>query len=81
MYREDSVTKTNDGGLKNMKCEHKVVWICPNTEDVARCPVRLVDKYLGLCPPYRKNNFYLRSLDNNNNFIFSHEQNMIRHSK
>ena len=29
MYREDSVTKTNRGGLKDMKKERKVVWIKP----------------------------------------------------
>ena len=37
----------------------------PST-NINRCPVRLVDKYMGLCPPVdqkvKKRNFYLRSL-------------------
>ena len=62
VYEEDTVTKTNDGGLVNMKRDRKVVWIYPaaNSE---RDPVRLVDKYLSLCPDFhRKPNFYLHSL-------------------
>ena len=63
VYREDSVTKTHDGGLKDMRHERKTVWIYPNAGNVARCPVRLIDKYLSLCPKItRRSNFYLQSL-------------------
>ena len=59
VYSEDTVTKANDGGLKNMKSERKVVWDFPSS-NINRCPVRLVDKYLSLCPRYYlKPNFYL----------------------
>ena len=50
VYREDTVTKTNKGGLKDMKRERKIVWITPS-KNVNRCPVRLVGKYLSLLPP------------------------------
>ena len=66
MYREDTITKTNDGGLNNMKKERKVVWVFPSS-DVNRCPVRLVDKYMSLCPQIskvgKKPNFYFRPLE------------------
>ena len=65
VYTEDTVIKTNDGGLASMKKERKIVWISPSN-NMNRCPVRLVDKYLSLCPevdPKLKPNFYLRSLD------------------
>ena len=62
VYREDNITKTNDGGLKDLRKERKVVWVYPS-KDTTRCTVRLVDKYLSLCPDYRKkSNFYLQSL-------------------
>ena len=62
MYREDTVTKTHDGGLNDMRRDQKIVWVYPS-EDKTRCPVRLVEKYLSLCTPYqKKNNFYLQSL-------------------
>ena len=63
VYREDSVTKTHNGGLNDMRQERKVVWVYPS-ENVIRCPVRLVAKYLSLCPPgyIKKPNFYLKSL-------------------
>ena len=67
VYYEDTCTKTNDGGLKHMHKERKIVWIFPSKENVNRCTVRLVDKYLGPCPPKTtKSNFYLRSLDKPN---------------
>ena len=50
VYREDAVSKTHDGGIADRKTDRKEVWIYPN-DDVNRCPVRLIDKYLGLCPP------------------------------
>ena len=66
VYREDSVTKTNDGGIKSLKKERKVVWVYPAKNSI-RCPVRLVDKYMSLLPPVRPNvkkqNFYLRELE------------------
>ena len=69
MYTEDTVTKTNDGGLNSMRNEHKVRWIHP-LDDPVRCPVRLIDKYMSLCPPVTmksmKPNFYLRSLEKYN---------------
>ena len=62
VYREDTVTKTNRGGLRDMKKERKVVWIKPN-KNVKRCPVRIVSKYLGLLPEGGiKPNLYLHSL-------------------
>ena len=66
VYREDSVTKTNDGGLKHMRKQRKIVWVHPS-QDINRDPVRLVEKYISLCPPVsvktKKFNFYLRSLE------------------
>ena len=49
VYREDTVTKTNDGGLKNLKKDRKIVWVFPS-ENVNRCPIRIVDKYISLLP-------------------------------
>ena len=39
---EDSITKTYDGGLKDMRHERKVVWVYPNAANPSRCPVRLI---------------------------------------
>ena len=62
VYREDSCTKTHDGGLKDMRNDRKIVWVYPNKENVNRCPVRLVEKYISLCPGQgKKTNFYLQS--------------------
>ena len=62
VYREDTVTKTNRGGLKDMRKERKIVWIKPN-KNINRCPVRIVQKYMNLLPRggLRKN-LYLHSL-------------------
>ena len=66
VYREDCVTKTNDCGIRALKKERKVVWIYPSNDSVC-CPVRLVDKYISLCPEVtpktRKHNFYLHALE------------------
>ena len=66
VYREDTVTKTNDGELSNLKKERKVVWVFPSTA-INWCPVRLVDKYISLCPEKtktgKKEKFYLRPLE------------------
>ena len=62
VYREDAVTKTHDGGLRDMRRDRKEVWIHPNIVNPDRCYVRLIDKYLSLCPPYyKKCNFYLQA--------------------
>ena len=66
VYTEDSMTKTNDGGLASMRKERKVVWVYPSDNPV-QCPVRITDKYISLLPPVKetskKANFYLRSLE------------------
>ena len=62
VYREDTVTKTNRGGLRDMKKERKIVWIKPN-RNVNRCPVRIVQKYISLIPKSgTKSNLYVHSL-------------------
>ena len=70
VYEEDTITKTNDGGINSMRKDRKIVWINPNKSDVARCPVRLIDKYMSLVPPVKsetsKHNFYLRSMEKPN---------------
>ena len=74
VYREDHVTKTNSGGLGDRKKERKVVWVYPSS-NVNRCPVRLTDKYISLCPPYfRKPNFYLLPLQKTNPAVWFGEQ-------
>ena len=64
VYQEDTVTKTHDGGLSDMRRERKVVWVFPNSDNVNRFPVRLVQKYISLCPKnfQKKQNFYLKGL-------------------
>ena len=60
VYIEDAVTKTHDGGLKDQKRDRKKGAIFEST-DPTRDPVRLVQKYLSLCPPlHDKPNFYLQ---------------------
>ena len=62
VYHEDCVTKTNRGGLKDIKKTRKEVWMKPNN-DWRRCPVRLIEKYINLLPTVgAKPNFYLQSL-------------------
>ena len=69
VYYEDTVMKTNDGGLNSMQKQRKIVWIYPS-EKINRCPVRLIDKYISLCPEVKnekvKPNFYLRALEKPN---------------
>lgn len=66
MYREDTITKTNNGGLKNLKKDRRVICVHPS-EDSTKCPVGLVDKYVSLVlevgPKTKKLNFYLWSLE------------------
>ena len=63
VYHEDAVTKTHDGGLNDLRKERKIVWVFPSS-NITRCPVRLVEKYLSLCPQrfMKRNNFYLHAL-------------------
>ena len=69
VYKEVTVTKTNDGGLNSMRKQRKIVWIYPS-ENINKCPVRLIDKYVSLCPPVKnekvKSTFYLRALEKPN---------------
>ena len=64
VYQEDTVTKTHDGGLNDMRRDRKVVWVFPNNQNINRCPGRLVQKYINLCPKgyHKKQNFYLKGL-------------------
>ena len=67
VYREDFVTKCHDGGIDDRKNDRKKVWVYPNDDNIDRCTVRLVEKYLSLCPMYfKKENFYLQSLQKPN---------------
>ena len=62
VYKEDTVTKTNRGGLHDMKKERKIVWIKPNS-DPTRWPIRIVQKYINLLPVGgSRPNLYLHSL-------------------
>ena len=63
-YEEVTVTKTHDRGIADKNRDRKQVWIYPNNDNVDRCPVRLISKYLSLCPEtyFKKENFYLQSL-------------------
>ena len=84
VYREDTVTKANDGGgLKSMNREGKVIWVYP-AEDVVKCPIRLVDKYMSLLPMVgpktKKTNFYLRSLEKPNPAQWYGEMPVGRHT-
>ena len=69
VYSEDTITKTKDRGIDSLKKDRKVRWIHPS-DNVNRCTVCLVDKYMSLCPPVTKPsmkpNFYLRSLERTN---------------
>ena len=58
-YSEESGFKTNKGGLKHRKVEPKVVDVYP-IEDIKKCPVRLILKYLSKLSKDRKcEAFYL----------------------
>ena len=39
VYREDTISKTHNGGLADMRNERKIVWVYPS-ENLDRCPVR-----------------------------------------
>ena len=55
VYREDTDIKSNDGGLKQIRKERKVVWVYPNHENVTRCPMHLVNKCVSSCPHSPRN--------------------------
>ena len=74
------MTKTNDGGLAHMRKDRKIVWVHPSS-NVDRNPVRLVDKYISLCPDFHKKpNFYLHSLSKFNPVQWYGEQVVGQHS-
>ena len=61
-YTEDS-SKNNQGGLKDRKCKTKQVVHHENTDNPARCPVRVLERYNTLCPANRPGDaFYLQPL-------------------
>ena len=41
VYREDQVTKTHDGGIRDMRRDRKVIWVHPNVRNPERCVVML----------------------------------------
>ena len=49
VYHEDPLQKTNQGGLK-CKGKNKTVWVYPVEGDLARDPVFVYKKYIGLLP-------------------------------
>ena len=74
VYREDTVSKTNTDGIGDMKKQRKIVGVY-HSNNVNRCPVRLTDKYISLCPQYfRKANFYLQPLFKTNPVLWYAEQ-------
>ena len=83
VYREDSFTKNNDGGLNSLGKERKLIWVYPS-ENVNHCPIRIVDKYMSLLPPVspksKKLNLYLHSLEHPNPAHWYGEQVVGRHT-
>ena len=62
VYHEDSVTKTNRGGIRDLKKERKIVWVKPSS-NLLRCPVPLIEKHMKLLPQTGcKLNLYLQTL-------------------
>ena len=81
VYKEDTVTKTHDGGINDRNLDRKEVWIFPNIDRPERCTVRLVEKYLSLCPNYfKKSNFYLQSLQKPTPKQWYGEQLILKHT-
>ena len=63
VHREDSITKMNQGGIKDMKKVRKIVWVKLNNSNFQHCPVRLIEEYVNLLPKIGvKPNFYLQLL-------------------
>ena len=61
VYREDAVSKTHDGGIQDRKSDWKEVWIYPNDDNVTKCTVRLVEKYLSNFQGYFTNHSLRRT--------------------
>ena len=63
MYKEKA-SKNRQGGIAQLKLEHKAVFIFRNPEAGVRCPVHLFDKYMSKLPPevFFKDFFYCRPL-------------------
>ena len=60
-YTEDMSTKSNQGGLKHCNIRTKVVTIYPS-ENVQRCPVRIITKYINMLLTSMKcKDFYLQA--------------------
>ena len=51
--RIPSLNLTMEGWLANLKKEHKIVWVFLSS-DINSCSIRLVDKYISLCPEVGK---------------------------
>ena len=69
-YTEDLGLKTNKGGLKHKRVQAKEVDLFP-IDNVERCPVRLIMKYLSLLPQDRKcKSFYLQPKKNFNDTCY-----------
>ena len=60
----ENVSKTNNGSFKKQHLKPKVVplYSCPEASD--RCPVKILDSYIGKLPSYARETdiFYLRPL-------------------
>ncbi len=65
VYKEKS-SKNRQGGIAQLKLEHKTVPIFSNSEAGVRCPVHLIDKYISKLPldAVKKDIFYCRPLPN-----------------
>ena len=63
VYREDPLQKTYQGGLLSKGC-NKIVHVYPSN-NILRCPVRLVKKYVSLLPESKRcSKLYLRCRKN-----------------
>ena len=62
MKYTENTSKCNTGGLKHYAMKRKTWTAYENLEDPNRCLVKLVEKYLSLCPSPRISPFYLTPL-------------------
>ena len=63
LYTERT-TKSNQGGIKHRKVEKHSARAYANVENVGRCPVTIIEKYIKLCPQGTlKDCFYLKPLN------------------
>ena len=66
VYQEDSMSKVHDDRINDRKSDCKEVWIYSHINTHC-CIIRLVNKYLSLCPAYySKSYFYLQCLQKPN---------------